>query len=222
MPILITGRASDVEVVRMIARRNAGMSEIRCYLEEDDHELRNLGCKIALGSLTDDYTLQATLTNVHTFIPLLMDPPWGATDDDDFVMFGKTCLAAAAASEVERVLVPISGLPPPSGSLGDALAFIHSGFEDLHGSCILSCGFVWNDERDGPPPRDGQGPRILDRDLLVDVICAADDREETSGTWELGGTPRDRSDLEAWPAVLALLASAPELSNEGAEHFRSP
>lgn len=71
MPVLISAFQSDIALVRMLADRliqDGG--EVRCYLEEDDVVLRNVGCKLAVGALDDEFNFEAALTNVHTLIAL--------------------------------------------------------------------------------------------------------------------------------------------------------
>ena len=108
MPVLIAARSADLDLVRPLARllRSDG-GEVRCYLDTDDHELRDLGCKIAVGALDDAYKLEAALTNVHTFVLLLADPFDVRTPEDlgqlrDMGLASAEAAAGAGASPMSR------------------------------------------------------------------------------------------------------------------------
>ncbi len=104
MPVLIAARSADLDLVRPLARLlRSGGGEVRCYLDTDDHELRDLGCKIAVGALDDAYNLEAALTRVHTFIPLLPDP-FDIHDPDDLADLRVT---SAGVDVVRSVIVSV-------------------------------------------------------------------------------------------------------------------
>lgn len=219
MPVLIAARAGETDVVRELAARLVTEGgEVRCHLEEDDHELRMLGCKIAVGMFEDDATLEAALTNVHTFVPILPDPLALEGPEDLAWLEGvaKPVAAAAAAAGVEQTIlaVPALGEEEP---LGAAFAAVERAFaEACRPLCVLRTGLVWGPERPltataralrSAPGLPGAGAAILSVVRVGDLaaaIAAADDREELHGTWELGGHPHALVDLvdaagDGWP-----------------------
>lgn len=192
MPVLVTAMPQDIDLVRaLMARLSEGGGELRCYLEDDDYDLRSLGCKIAVGALDDADSLEGALTNVHTFIPVLADP-WPIFDaslTDKFFTFAETVTAVAEAGLTEQTIVPISAVA--QGTVRDRLEALARRFEAIPSHCVLRTGFTW-----GPGRPLYESARSLDPALnvsalsiedLVSAIAAADDFEELTGTFEIGG-----------------------------------
>lgn len=208
MPVLIAAHASDLDLVRPLARRlRSTGGEVRCYLDTDDHELRDLGCKIAVGALDDAWNLEAALTNVHTFVPVLADPFWiaGAEALDKLKAAGLAAAQAAEAADLAQTILPLPVLP-----LGHPIqavqAEVERAFEGIRPLCRLRTGFLWGDDR--PLPRVLRSAKKNGAELPPSVcvsilavgewaatIAAADDREHLHGTWELGGEVEPLVDL---------------------------
>lgn len=210
MPALILAGSGDLDLVLPLAARlRLDGGEVRCYLEQDDHELRQMGCKIAAGPLDDAVNVEAALGGVHTFIPILPDPA-AVTDEEDLDLLrrlGEAAPAAAAASGVAQTIVALPGLASPASTLGAAYEEIHRLFlRDVRPLCLLRTGMVWGPDRpftravrglrrSAEAPAEwgsGEAPgesrlSVLHADDLVAAIAAADDREEIHGVWELGG-----------------------------------
>lgn len=194
MPVLISADRLELDLVRPLARRLVqDGGEVRCYLEEDDHELRQEGCKVAVGDLTDEDTLEAALTNVHTFIPILPDPAV-LLEDKDLVILEEIGLAAAGAAErsgINQTILSIPGLAAAS-ELGAVYRKIRERFEDrVNPLCLITTGMLWGDSR---PFRGAVGSLhhdqevdVVHADEFVQVLAAADDREDLNGAWELAG-----------------------------------
>jgi hypothetical protein len=217
VPVLIAARSAELDLVRPLARllRSAG-GEVRCYLDVDDYELRRLGCKIAVGTLDDGYNLEAALTNVHTFVPVLPDPFDLRTYEEIVSLrdFGLAAAEAADASGIAQTILPIPVLPkgsPVSATFAEVDKAFASSVQPL---CRLRTGYLWGDER---PIRDLLNAAryyqadleksvclsVLGIDLWADVVAAADDREGLDGTWNLGGEVEPLVDLMARVPVAA-------------------
>lgn len=211
MPVLVAARSEDLEVARPLAlslRFQGG--EVRCYLEADDYELRDAGCKIAVGDLEDEMNLEASLTNVHTFIPLLPDP-LDLHDEESLGFlerFGRQAAEASASAGIEQTILPLPGLPETS-PVGRALERIEALFlEAGPPTCVLRTGLVWGRGRPlcnvaraikSDPElargwKDGRLSVIRVEDLVA-ALVAADDFEHLHGSWELGGQPYRLSEL---------------------------
>lgn len=190
MPVLMTAHPRDLDVVRAVAEGLAeGGGEIRCYLEDDDHLLRNIGCKIAVGRLDDADTLAAALTNVHTFLALAPDPLSFDVSEADGL---KANLAAwAAAAEEARVaqnILVLGDALPSDDPVAAVMASAPGTFAGVEPLCIIECGLIIGEER----PVQGSGPvaaRVVALAALVQVIREVDDRESTRGSVTLPGEP---------------------------------
>jgi hypothetical protein len=209
VPVLIAARSADLDLVRPLARllRSEG-GEVRCYLDTDDHELRHLGCKIAVGALDDAYNLEAALTNVHTFVPVLADPFDIRTAEDlgQLRDMGMASAEAAAGAGIAQTILPIPVLPgihPVTATFAGVNKAFDAG---VHPLCRLRTGYLWGDER--PLPALLSAARHHGVDLPTNVcvsvlgieawasaVAAADDREDLDGTWELGGEIEPLIDL---------------------------
>lgn len=209
MPVLIVAPPHQGDLVRLLAGTlRADGGEVRCYLEEDDDELRAIGCKIAVGDLLDEMNVSASLTNVHTFIPLLPDPAVLADRDslDALVELGRVLALAAASADIEQTIL---SLPPAGGEaspVGRAVAAVEAMFAEVcRPLCVLRTGFIWGHARPftaavrglrtgGESQADPPLPVVLAEDL-VSLIAAVDDREKTDGSWELAGRAHPLSEL---------------------------
>jgi hypothetical protein len=192
MPVLIAAGNTELDIVRLLAfRLLEGGGEVRCYLEEDDHELRQEGCKVAVGELTDDVTLEGALTNVHTFIPLLPDPAFIVDESsvEILLQIGSTWASAASRSNIEQTLIPIPSVSRSQTLLGRAYSDIEESFvEACDPLCILLTGWIWGENR----PIQNLNFSNIDVTYvgdLVDALAAADDLERIDGIVELGGSP---------------------------------
>lgn len=157
MPVLIAARQDALDLVVALAEilRSDG-GEVRCYLEEDSHELRTLGCKIAVGRLDDPETIAGALTNAHTLVGLLQGADIsGLMPRSDFA---KALSAALAETPVEQVIALTS---EDDDIVGDLLA---PGRAAL---CVLRV------------------PDDANEAGLAGLIAAIDDREETKGIWTI-------------------------------------
>jgi hypothetical protein len=217
VPVLIAARSADLDLVRPLAsllRSDGG--EVRCYLDTDDHELRSLGCKIAVGALDDAYNLEAALTRAHTFIPLLADPfdIHDAEGIADLRAAGLAAAEAAAGAGIAQTILPIPVLPGIH-PVAPTFAEVEKAFEaDVHPLCRLRTGYLWGDERPFPATlsaarhHDVKLPEtvcltVLGVDDWAAALAAADEREDLDGTWELGG------DIEPLVDLLARVPSKP-------------
>jgi hypothetical protein len=209
VPVLIAARSADLDLVRPLAsllRSDGG--EVRCYLDTDDHELRQLGCKIAVGALDDAYNLEAALTNVHTFVPVLSDPFDIHTAEDlgQLRDIGMASAEAAAGAGIAQTILPIPVLPG-THPVTATFAEVEKAFEaGVHPLCRLRMGCLWGEER--PLPALLSAARhhgvdlpksvclsVLGIDAWAAAVAAADDREDLDGTWELGGDIEPLIDL---------------------------
>lgn len=197
MPVLIAAGTTELELVRPLAfRLLEDGGEVRCYLEEDDHELRQEGCKVAVGDLTDDVTLEGALTNVHTFIPLLPDP---AVIVDEYSVeilqrIGLTWVSAASRSNIEQTLLTIPSISQSETVIGRAYSEIERAFREVCDPlCILVTGWLWGEER---PIRNFKFSNIEVTNVrdLVMALVAADNLERIEGVVELGGASVPESD----------------------------
>lgn len=212
MPALIAAMGQDLDIVRAVAELLiADGGEVRCYLEEDDYELRNLGCKIAVGNLLDPANLQGALSNVHTFMPLMPDAlSFEDVDLGHLRDFGEVAAEAARYSSIEQTILVLTGLGSAKSTLATVTSAILEAFQPLSPLCILRPGFVWGEERPlkAHPSRllgDGsiEGVHMPD---LAQGVASADDREGTHGSWSIIGTAVPDSGTEtADPALQAKL-----------------
>jgi hypothetical protein len=246
VPVLIAARSADLDLVRPLARLlRSGGGEVRCYLDTDDHELRSLGCKVAVGALDDAYNLEAALTNVHTFLPLLTDPFDLRTPEDlgQLRDMGLASAEAAAGAGIAQTILPIPVLPgvhPVTATFAEVGKAFDAG---VHPLCRLQTGYLWGEERPLPAllsaarhhgvelPK-GVCHSNQDVDDWAVVVAAADDHEDLDGSWELGGEIEPLVDLlERAPATrsqpktppddwgLALLAEDLIVGSSAAEEF---
>lgn len=203
MPVLILAESEDVDIVRPLAARllqDGG--EVRCYLDEDDYELRNIGCKLAVGLPDDEMNLEGALTNVHTFIPLIPDPIRLSDEAalERLVAFGLSAARAAASAETSQTIVPVPAVVGTPNPVGQALARIEREFMTaVHPLAVLRIGLLWGPDRPllaclrglrgqeaggfsaGPPVG------VVKLEEFVALVAAADERENLEGAWELGG-----------------------------------
>jgi hypothetical protein len=219
MPVLIAAPASELDVVRPLATRlREDGGEVRCYLEEDDHELREIGCKIAAGALDDEMNLEGALTNVHTFIPLFPDPALLLTSVEVASMkaTASAMAGAAAGSGVEQTILVLPALSKGSGALAETYQAVERSFQEVcRPLCLLRTGFVWGPERPfaaalrslrDPAPNkvlaNGDLPvPVVQAEDLVALIAAVDDREQAHGEWEFGGNIYLLKNLIGLPAL---------------------
>lgn len=198
MPVLMTAHPRDLDIVRAIAEGLAeGGGEIRCYLEDDDHLLRNIGCKIAVGRLDDAETLAAALTNVHTFLALAPDPL--SFDEDEAESLGATLGAwaeAARDAEVAQNTMVLGAALPADDPIAGMMASAPSRFAGVSPLCVIECGLLVGDERPLSVPGEAQA-RVVPLGDLVRVIQQVDDRESSHGFVRLAGQPMG---VEAPPA----------------------
>lgn len=194
MPVLIAAVNRDLDIVVPLAEKllNGG-GEVRCFLEFDDHELRSMGCKIAVGDLGDAYTMGAALTNVHTFIPLLADPLSFAADLGQLTAFGRAAAEAAETTHLGQTILPISSAGGGGHPIFETLRAIE---EDFRGSveplCVLKTRFLAGQDR---PLRlagleDAQYEvSAISVENLIAAIAGADDREGIEETQNLDSKP---------------------------------
>lgn len=180
MPVLIAAQKADIDIVRAVASRlrQAG-GEVRCYLDDDDHELREMGCKIAVGLLDDAYNLSGALTNVHTFMALMPDAlTW---PDPVFVeQVGSAWASAAAEADIEQTIIAVS-------QMGDAFRVVESEFQKACDPlAVIKTRVIVGDER---PLKPGRGSTVtaVQVDKLAEVLACADDHEHLVGEWGLDG-----------------------------------
>lgn len=180
MPVLIAAQKADVDIVRAVAvkLKEAG-GEVRCYLDDDDYELREMGCKIAVGLLDDAYNLSGALTNVHTFMALMPDAmTWHEAAIVEQV--GAAWASAAAATEIEQTILCVF-------QDGDAFRAVKSEFEKACDPlAVIRTRLVVGDER---PLKPGPGSTVtaVQVDRLAEVLTNADDSEHLKGEWALDG-----------------------------------
>ena len=209
MPVLIAAASDDLGIVVPLARRlREDGGEVRCYLPEDDGELRHIGCKIAVGHPLDEMNLEASLTNVHTFVPVL--PDLGGIDDPEVLehvlRFGRVAAAAAGDADIAQTILCVPAAAP-GHAVGRGLAEIVGAFTAVvEPLCVLRTGLVWR--TDGPLAAGMRSlapglPEVLKDavlaavavDDLVRLVAEVDDREQTHGSWEFGGTALPLEDL---------------------------
>lgn len=227
MPVLIAAGPDRIDLARLVARKlRQDSGEVRCYLEDPDHELSDLGCKIAVGSLDDALTLEGALTGVHTFIPLPPDPAV-IRDAEDAERIRAGGLAAASASPgVEQLIFPAPSLSSPRGGLGGVFAEVVAELERTRRPlCVIRHGLVWSGAlkavlRSGAerifPEASTTASVVLPEDLAA-VLAAADDHEGLRGTWDLGGHDYLVTDL-----IARAKQEAMEGSLEGATPVPNP
>lgn len=211
MPVLIAAQIADLDIVRAVASRlkTAG-GEVRCYLDDDDHELREMGCKIAVGLLDDAYNLAGALTNVHTFMPLMPDAlTW--TDLESAEEVGRAWSSAAAAADIAQTILAVS-------RLGDPFRAVESAFQQ---ACeplgIVRTRLLVGEAR---PLKQGVGSTAtaVSVDRLAEVLARADDREQLAGHWSLDGWPlqvQGSSGLPTQENFVPDNSAAEEFSAEG-------
>lgn len=246
MPVLIAAHADELALVRRLATRlRADGGEVRCFLEEDDGDLRALGCKIAVGSLDDEMNLEASLTNVHTFIPIVPDPAavQGLPSLAALEAFGRVAAGAAGSAGIEQTILPLPAVAGvvPGNPLAEAYARIERMFvEACRPICVLRTAFVWGPGGPFTAAVRGLGARggalpdptvaVVRLEDLAAVVAAADDREGIDGTWDFGGYTYRLSELvelaggpgpvmELTPWMLEILASAPAVGSSAEEEF---
>lgn len=210
MPVLIAAAHRDLDIVVPLASKLlAGGGEVRCYLEYDDHELRTMGCKIAVGDLHDAYTMGAALTNVHTFILLLADPLSFTGDIPGLTAFGKAALDAATAARPEQTILPISAAGQTGQPVFELLRAIEQSFrEEVKPLLVLRTNLVAGPERPlriaGPQDAEYEVSCITVEDLTT-AIAAADDLEGTHDIQTLESTQKGvilQENRDRIPAIL--------------------
>lgn len=211
MPVLLLAGAEELDVVRPLAARlleDGG--EVRTYLDEDDFELRNMGCKLAIGSLDDEVNLEAALTNVHTFIPILTDP--ARINDqsrlDSLLEFAFATARAAAGSGIAQTILPTSTASGSNNPLGEALLRVEHEFQErVAPLCVLRTGFLWGPSRPFPACLRVLGRSaarvpaevrigVVQVENFVALVAAADDREGLQGSWEFAGEGHSLRELQ--------------------------
>jgi hypothetical protein len=209
VPVLISAASDDLGIVVPLARRlREDGGEVRCCLPEDDYELRAIGCKVAVCHPLDEMNLEASLTNVHTFVPVLPDP--AAIDDPEvlelLLAYGRTAARAAGDASIEQTILCVPAVPethPVGRAFADIAADFRSAVRPL---CVIRTGLVWRE--DGPlaagmralagGPATPSADRLVSAvalDDLVPLIAEVDDREDTHGTWDFGGKAVPLGDL---------------------------
>jgi uncharacterized protein YbjT (DUF2867 family) len=116
MPVLITG-AETAEGVAT-ARRLVRTGEVRAFVDADNggaaETLRNLGCKVARGSLDDEGHLEAALEQVHSVIHVAGGP---LTVADEVLDGAATVMSAAIGAGCRRMIyVSHVGAGDPRGN----------------------------------------------------------------------------------------------------------
>jgi hypothetical protein len=209
VPVLIATASDDLGIVVPLARRlREDGGEVRCYLPQDDGELRHLGCKMAVGHPLDEMNLEASLTNVHTFVPIL--PDIAGIDDaetlDLVAAYGRVAARAAGDSSIEQTILALPAVPE-SHPVGRAFAEIAAEFMAASRPvCVIRTGLVWRGdgplaagmrafEDTLPPALEGSVVSVVALDDLVSLLAEVDDREDTHGTWEFGGQIAPLADL---------------------------
>lgn len=198
MPVMIVCGPAELDLARPLAARlREDGGEVRCYLEDDDWELKETGCKIAVGDLTDDMNLEGALYNAHTFVPLLPDPVSvrTAAEAELIAHLARIWSKAAARSNIEQTVLAIPAMGG-GGSVGEAFREAEVSFRKaVSPLCTLRTGLLWGPERPLPRVLRGWGDAapqegkvsVLSIEDLVSLVAAADDREHLDGTWEFGG-----------------------------------
>ena len=205
MPVLIFAAAADLDLVLPLASRLRGDgSEVRCYLDDDSYELRNIGCKIAVGRLDDDANLEGALTNVHTFIPFLPDPAL-ITDETaakEMLEMARGVVRAARGSEIPQTIVALPGFEERYGSIPAAYVAARDEFiEQLTPLCTILTGFLWGPGRPftrmvSQIPGDAS-VGVTSAENLANVLAAADDREQIDGVWEFASPATSVKELQS-------------------------
>jgi hypothetical protein len=230
MPVLVLASSDDLELARFLcARLVKDGGEVRCYLEEDDYELRDLGCKIAVGRLDDDANLEGSLTNVHTFIPLLPDPA-GLRDEAALAWFrdvGTGAAAAAGSSNIEQTVLALPAVSHLANPLGQAFKEIEEVFvERCRPLCLIRTGLLWGAQRPftagirvlgrrGALPGDGTARiSVLTEEDFASVVSAADEREGIDGQWEFGGAVHTLTELAEFAGIDGVSVELSELMIE--------
>lgn len=190
MPVLITAHPRDLDIVRSLASRLVqDGGEVRCYLEYEDHELRSIGCKIAVGSLEDSYTLASALTNVHTFVALAPDPlSFSDTEAISLAANLKAWGEAAREAKVAQNILVVSGLDVGSDDVCAAMREAELRFADVDPLCMVRCSLLVGEERPlqgALKTSDGMAVTVGE---LVKVIAAIDDSESTHEALVLAGS----------------------------------
>jgi hypothetical protein len=196
MPVLIFAASADLDLTLPLATRlrNDG-SEVRCYLDDDSYELRNIGCKIAVGRLDDDANLEGALTNVHTFIPFLPDPVLvlDETGAKEMLEMARGVARAANGAGIPQTIVSLPAFDRGDGPIPAAYAAAEEEFvEQVKPLCVIRTGFIWGPDRPftrmvsglSPDERAGRTASVTRVEDLAAVLAAADDREQIEGTWE--------------------------------------
>lgn len=199
MPVLILGGNEDLDIIRPLAEKLvADGGEVRCYLEEDDYELRSIGCKIAVGPLNDEMNVQGALTGVHTFIPILPDPLHLENEPSlhKLVDSARVWASTVEAASIEQTILALPGLREVEGPLGRVFGRTE---EEFGSRCrpltILRTGLWWGEERPLLPAvrwlsEEGEADAKISTlriDSLVGALAAIDDLEQADGIWDLGG-----------------------------------
>jgi hypothetical protein len=200
MPVLLFGSVEDLDLILPLASRlRADGGEVRCYLDDDAYELRNIGCKLALGQLDDESNLEGALSGVHTYIPFLVDPARIENEEhiDALIRMGIAAAAGGADANIQQTILPVPHLPSIESPLSGAYGVIEEEFSNqIRPLCTFRIGFVWGPSRPFTEAVAGMNlslaaesqvsvARVED---LVRLLAAADDRESTHGTWEFGAT----------------------------------
>jgi hypothetical protein len=201
MPVLLYGSVEDLDLLLPLAttlRSDGG--EVRCYLDDDAYELRNLGCKLAVGRLDDESNLEGALAGVHTFIPFLPDPARIEDEQqvDWLIRLGIAAAAGGATSAIQQTILAMPSMSSVDNPLTGAYSVIRDEFvNNFRPLCIFSTGLTWGAGRpfthvvaniEDARALEAQVSVVRDEDL-VRLLAVADDRENLQGTWEFATAP---------------------------------
>ena len=186
MPVLIAAHPFDIEAVRLLAAKlREGGGEIRAYLEEDDHELRGVGCKVAVGRLDDASNLIAALTNVHTLVAFVPDATSIERDLDAFRSFADALVQAASEQRLPQTIVAVPGLRPNGHSVSELASRLEREMQERADPvCVVRTAVLIVPERDGDPSEGVPEAPFTSAEDLAAAIVAADDHERIEGSYD--------------------------------------
>src|SRR5919108_3171486 len=215
MPVVVAGASGLVgrAAVRSFSERSP---EVRAYVRrrEAADALRDLGAKVAVGTIDDVDTLALVMKGAHTVCHLVggLDLPDERAYERTNLESVRTALEAARRARIERFLF----LSYPGASATTANAYLRckglaeeavaaSGMDHVILRCthVYGPGSRWLNQttrlaRGWPSMVLGSGRQRLAPVFVEDVaavLAAADDRDRTtSGTWGLEGPDRLTAD----------------------------
>jgi uncharacterized protein YbjT (DUF2867 family) len=215
VPVVVTGASGLIGRTAVAAFARVS-PEVRAYVRRPDaaEGLRQLGAKVAVGTIDDVDTLATVMRGAHTVCHLVggLDLPDDEAYLRDNVGSTRAVLEAASAAKMARFLyVSYVGATPDAPnaylrSKGLAEQEIrNSGLEHAVVRCthVYGTGSSWLAEtrkaaRGWPPAVLGPGTQVIAPvhvDDVAAVLAAADDRSQpTSGTWALEGPDRVTED----------------------------